>query len=133
MDVQLCGGTTHCDTEGNLPNFGGIFILKNGLTTILTFELVHEKYSVSYDYTVDTFTIHTTEKDTHSHCSHHGLYCHDSTPGKSAISMVHKVKGNLEGFTNLQVTDSKKDLQAYDMVGHPPPCGFFLSIFNRPL
>ena len=38
--------------------------------------------------------------------------------------MVHTVEVNTKGFTNYQVADSKKDLQAYGMVIRPSPNDF---------
>ena len=50
-------------------------------------------YFFLHSCTVDTFTIHTPEKDINFHRSHYGLYYHDCTPGKRSISRVHTVKG----------------------------------------
>ena len=108
VDVHSSGGTTHCNTEGTLPNFGDILLFKDGLNNTLPFALVRGKYNVSYDYTSDTFTVHTLDKENHFHRSHHGLYYHDYTPGNREISMMHTAEGNAEGFTNCQVTDANK-------------------------
>ena len=57
VGVQSSGVTTHCDTEGTLKYFGDVFLFRDRLTNILSFVLVHNKYNVSYDYTVDIFMI----------------------------------------------------------------------------
>ena len=65
--VHTSDVTTHCDNEGTLICFWSVLLFKYGITNILPFSLVHDKYNVSYDYSVETFTIHNPEKDTHFH------------------------------------------------------------------
>ena len=46
VDMHSSGGTTHCDAKGDLPNFGGVFLFKYGLTKILSFFLICDKYNM---------------------------------------------------------------------------------------
>ena len=39
-------------------------------------------------------------------------------------SLVQTVDDNTEGFTKLQVPDTKRALSAYSMASHPPSCDF---------
>ena len=59
VGVQSSEHTTHCDTEGNPPDFGYVLLFRYGIINILYFALMRDKYNVSYDYTTDNFTIHT--------------------------------------------------------------------------
>ena len=124
VDVHSSGGTNHCDTKGTLPDFGDVLIFYNVINKILYFVLVPENYGVSYDNAVDIFTIHTKKKVIHFHCSQHGIYYHDCTPRKHTTFMVHTVKGNTEGFTNLQVSDTKQAQQVYNTAGCTSPSKF---------
>ena len=46
VDMHSSGGTTHYDAGGDLPNFGGVFLFKYGLTKILSFFLICDKYNM---------------------------------------------------------------------------------------
>ena len=74
MEIHSSCGTTHCDTEGTLPNFVDVLLFKDCLTNILPFAILCDKYKLAYEYTMDTLIIHTPDKDITFHYSYHGLY-----------------------------------------------------------
>ena len=43
VQLNFSVGTTHCDIERNLNNFGYVIIFKDGINNILSFVLVRDK------------------------------------------------------------------------------------------
>ena len=65
--------------------------------------------------------IHTGVKLIHFKHRKQGLYCHNFTPGKLSITMLHTVDATTKGFTNRQVHNEKNSRTAYNLVGRPYP------------
>ena len=65
ITVFLSGGVTICKTKGTLTNLGDVFLHEKGLTNILLFAKVRERYRIVYENVNDIFTVHTESKPIH--------------------------------------------------------------------
>ena len=73
IDIHSSGGVTHCNLDGTIPDFGTDYYNEDGLTNILSMDLIRNRYNISYKNEDETLTVHTPNKDIHFVRSRRGL------------------------------------------------------------
>ena len=72
INIYSSGGETHCSTAGTLNNIWELYLHKNGLANILSYEKVKDRHNITYDDVRDIFTVHKPYKQIHFQISKRG-------------------------------------------------------------
>ena len=109
MTVLGNGGSITNNQKAHVRNYGDVWFDKRAITNILSLKNVQKRYRVTYDSTFNrAFIVHKPEGDNMHFIMHRdGLHYHD--PSEQEISFVKTVNENESGYSDLQISDAKRD------------------------